>query len=424
MIEKNHQKPKSFFTLLLVLMPIINQYQLFSLTCWEIYATILVIYGILNTKGKITISMDRMYVYFCVYICIGYLCSIMFYPDLQISTAILRLLKFIIVSIAIIAVVYRYIFDINIVKKYYRYVLLIVSGLLIIQLVAYYILGRQIYPIIPNLILNYNDGINSTQYINSNISQIAGGYYFRPSSVFIEPAHYALFALPGIILELFEDNFSKKNMIFASIFTVCVILTTSSMALMGCAICWFLFIMKRKDLWKRKFTWMSSMVTVAIPVAIYYLLQNSAVITTIGIKLAGLNNLSESSSTSLRLVRGLQYYRNMGGIQQLFGVGYGNLTAYYLKSRMDILGFGKIGQASYMNGFSTILCSFGVVGFVLFLGAMFRMYKKSDLIGKTMIIVFCVSMMICDMFDSVIYYLFLIVMVMLLHRGDISIKCR
>ena len=418
MIEKKYHKVKSFFTLLLVLMPIINQYQLFSLTCWEIYATILVIYGILNTKGKIKISMDRMYVYFCVYICIGYLGSIMFYPDLQISTAILRLFKFLIVSIAIIAVVYRYIFDINIVKKYYRYILLIVSGLLIIQLAAYYILGRQIYPIIPNLTLNYNDGINSTQFINSTMSQIAGGYYFRPSSVFIEPAHYALFALPGIILELFEDNFSKKNMIFASIFTVCAILTTSSMALMGCVICWLLFIIKRKDLWKRKFAWMISIITIAIPIAVYYLLQNSSVVTTIGIKLAGLNNLSESSSISLRLVRGLQYYRNMGVIQQLFGVGYGNLTAYYLKSRMNILGFGKIGQVSYMNGFSTILCSFGIIGLLLFLGFILRIYKKSTLVGKMMIIVFCISMMACDMFDSVIYYLFLIVIVMLLYTEE------
>ena len=147
-------------------------------------------------------------------------------------------------------------------------------------------------------------------------------------------------------------------------------------------------------------------------------MQNSSVITTIGIKLAGLNNLSKSSSISLRLVRGLQYYRNMGVIQQLFGVGYGNLTAYYLKSKMDILGFGKIGQASYMNGFSTILCSFGIVGLLLFLGSMLRMYKKSDLVGKMLIIVLCVSMMVCDMFDSVIYYLFLIVIVMLIHTGE------
>ena len=108
----------------------------------------------------------------------------------------------------------------------------------------------------------------------------------------------------------------------------------------------------------------------------------------------------------------------MGVIQQLFGVGYGNLTAYYLKSRMNILGFGKIGQASYMNGFSTILCSFGIIGLLLFLGFILRIYKKSTLVGKMMIIVFCISMMVCDMFDSVIYYLFLIVIVVLLYTEE------
>lgn len=419
MIRKKYQKKRDILILLLILMPIINQYQLLSLTCWEMFSIILVLYGIIVIrKGKIDIYIDETYVWFCAYISFVYVCSIIFYSELQIGTAMLRLIKFFIISIVVISVAYYYVFDIGLIKKYYRYVLLMVSVLLVTQWVFYYTLGRQIYPIIPNLTLNYNDGTNSTQYINSTISQILGGYYFRPSSVFIEPAHYALFALPGIILELFEEKLSRGNLIVAAFFSVCAILTTSSMAFVGCAVCWFLFIIKRKDLWKTKFGWMISMVVIAIPVVSYYLLHNSAVLTTIGIKLAGLSHLSESSSISLRLVRGLQFYRNMGVFQQIWGVGYGNLTAYYIKSGMNILGYGRIGQVSYMNGFSTILCSFGIVGLLMFFMFLYRMYKKSVLIGRMMIIVFGIAMIGCDMFDSVIYYLYLIMIVVLSQKEN------
>lgn len=404
--------------LLLVLMPIINQYQFLPLTCWELYAVTVVILGLLRTRGKLYIFMDKSYVFFCAFICVTFLMSIIYYHNLGLITALLRLIKFVIVSIAVVSMIPMYTRDIDSIKRCYRSVLFWVSAVLIVQLVVYYGAGRQIYPLLPNTTLNYNDGVNSSELINTWIAQINGGYYFRPSSVFIEPAHYALFALPGIVFELFADSINKKNVALAAFFTISAVLTTSSMALLGCGICWGLFVIKRKDLWKSKSLWMLSLVAAGMPIVIYYLVNNSAVLTTISIKLAGLNNLSESSSVSLRLVRGLQYFSNEGFVQKIFGVGYGNLTEYYLNSNMSIIGSGKIGQVSYMNGFSTILCSFGVIGVSVFLFYLYRVYKKSNMTGKAMLVCFCAAMLGCDIFDSAIYYIFLLIATILLHENS------
>lgn len=417
MKERAINKGNIFLTLLLLLMPILNQYQLFPITCWELYVVLLCVVGIIGDKGRVRVFFDKSYLYFFAYICIAFLISAGRYNDLEVGTAFFRLIKFIIVTFAVIAFIPRYIANTKIIKKYYRIILWIVSMVLIIQLLLYYILGKQIYPIFPDVILNYNDGVNSSYLVNSWKSQIRGGYYFRPSSFFIEPAHYALFALPGIVIELFEKEVEKKQMISALFFTISAVLTTSSIALIGCALCWFIFVIKRRDLWKKHFRWMMCLVFTIGPLVAYYLVSNAAVMTTISIKLAGLGNISESSSISLRLFRGIQYYSNMGATQQFFGTGYGNLTSYYYANNMQIIGTGKIGQVSYMNGLSTVLCSFGIIGMGLFILFLFRTYKKSSLEGRVLLIALFTSMLGSDMFDSVIYYLFLLIVITLMYEN-------
>ena len=406
-LSKRRKKIQSFLVVILLLMPIINQYLFFPLTCWEVFALTVTIYGLIDNKGSLRKPVDGNYFLFSAYILLFLMVTGPFYRDLGFSSLMLRFIKFAVVTVFVLMILPNYVVDINVVKKWYKTILTIVSLTLLLQLIMYYLMGKQFYPMLPNVTLNYNDGVNSSQYINSTISQIAGGYYFRPSSFFIEPAHFALFSLPGIILELFDPNFNKKNAFFSILFTICSLLTTSSIALIACAICWLSFVITRRDLWKSNFGWMTSIVFCVIPIALYFIASNSSIITTINIKLSGLSNMSQSSSISLRLTRGIQYYKNMGFIQQLIGVGYGNLTSYYYSSGMSIIGSGIIGQVSYMNGISTILCSFGIIGLLLFGIFLLRQYRYSDVIGKTLIFVFILVMLGSDMFDSVIYYIFI-----------------
>lgn len=415
-LSKHEKKMQNIMGLLFLLMPILNQYQFIFLTCWELFALIATLYGLVDKKWKIAKPISMDYFLFCVYILISSLVIGLTYKDFSLYSMILRFVKFAVVSIFMLSILPKYIIDFRVIRKWYTRILVVISLVLLLQLIIYYMLGQQFYPMIPNVTLNYNDGINSSNYIRSTISQIAGGYYFRPSSFFIEPAHYALFSLPGIIIELFDPIFSKKNVFFAIMFTVCALLTTSSLALVACAVCWLLFVVSRRDLWKTYFGWMASIVVCLIPIALYFVMSNSSIMTTINIKLAALSNINQSSSISLRLVRGIQYFSNMDLVHQLFGTGYGNLTSYFYENNMSIVGSGIIGQVSYMNGISTILCSFGIIGFLLFLIFIVRKYLHSDIVGKTLIVVFMLVMLGSDMFDSVYYYVFVLLIFMKKYR--------
>lgn len=415
-LSKHEKKIQNIMGLLFLLMPVLNQYQFTILTCWELFALIATLYGLVDKKGKIAKPISMDYLLFCAYILISSLVIGPTYKDLSLYSMILRFVKFAIVSIFMLSILPKYIIDFRLIRKWYTRILVVISLILLLQLIMYYMLGQQFYPMIPNVTLNYNDGINSSNYVRSTMSQIAGGYYFRPSSFFIEPAHYALFSLPGIIIELFEPIFSKKNVFLAILFTVCALLTTSSLALVACAVCWLSFVVYRKDLWKTNFCWMASIVVCLIPIVLYFVVSNSSIMTTINIKLAALSNINQSSSISLRLVRGIQYFSKMDFIHQLFGTGYGNLTSYFNENNMSIIGSGIIGQVSYMNGISTILCSFGIVGFLLFLVFIVRKYLHSDMVGKTLIIVFMLMMLGSDMFDSVYYYVFILLIFIKKYR--------
>lgn len=417
-LSKHEKRIQNIMVVLFLMMPILNQYQFIFLTCWELFALVVTLYGIVDKKGKIAKPISMDYFIFCLYIFITALIVSPTYSDLSLNSIILRFVKFAIVSIFILSILPRYIVDFQVIKKWYKRILLVVSLMLLLQLSMYYTLGQQFYPMLSNVTLNYNDGINSSKYINSTISQIAAGYYFRPSSFFIEPAHYALFSLPGIIIELFEPAFNKKNFFFAILFTLCALLTTSSLALVACAGCWLCFVIYRRDLWKTKFGWMASIVVCLIPIALNFVLSNSSIMTTINIKIAALSNINQSSSMSLRLVRGVQYFSNMDFVHQLFGTGYGHLTSYFYKKNMSLIGSGIIGQVSYMNGISAILCSFGIIGFMLFVFFIVRKYRYSDMFGRTLIIVFMLVMLGSDMFDSVYYYVFLFLMCINKNRLD------
>lgn len=392
--------------ILMELMPVINQYQELSLTFWELFSMIAVIYGLIKAKGRICKMTDTAYLFFSLYVLLSCLLFSLRYTDLSVGSILMRSLKFIVVTVFVLFIAPHFLFNIELIRKVYKYLLCTISIILIFQIMSYYFLGNPFYAIIPNITLNYNDGVNSSVLIDNNLRAITAGYYYRPSSVFLEPAYYALFSIPGISLILFNQKISKSDIILSIFFTICAILTTSSLALVGCSICWITFLIFRKDLWKKNWIRMVGLIICIIPLAIYFLMQQGGVLTSVNIKLASLANMSEESSTSLRLLRGLHYYNQMDIFSQMFGTGYGNLSAYYYQNGIQIIGDSN-SQVSYMNGISTVLCSFGLFGMILFITFIVHEYKKGNPLTRSLIICLVTVMFASDMFDSIFYYLFM-----------------
>lgn len=411
MIDSTNKR-KNIFALLLVCIPILNQYMFFPLTFWEILCIGIVLYSLLTKKITHLRYPDRFYGIFCAYLVFSVFFSNIYSNDISITSFVFRFIKIALVSFAVLFLFCEFLKYVEDFKYWMHKIMWLISWILIFQLLMYYLFGRMIYPIIPNMTLNYNDGINSSVLINNSIQEVLRGYYFRPSSVFLEPAHYATFSVIGIIFELFDDDFGKQKVVSAIFFSICTVLTTSSLSLVLCAMAWVCFLMYRKDLWKSNSLRMLLLIIFVIPIAIYFLAQQEGVLTSIVIKLTSLSDLSVGSSTSVRLLRGLQYFKQMGFVTKIFGVGYGGLSEYYYSHGINIIG--DVGeQVSYMNGISTILCSVGVVGVSVFVLFVISSYKKINRLGKSLLVCFMLALFTSDMFNSPVYYLIIILVFML-----------
>lgn len=417
MIES--KKRKNIFALLLVSIPILNQYMFFSLTCWEIFCIGIVLYAILTKKITRLRYPDNFYGIFCAYLVFSVFFSSVYSNGVSITSFIFRFIKIALVSFAVLFLVCDMLKCIDDFKYWMHKIMWIISLVLIFQFLMYYLFGRMIYPIIPNMTLNYNDGINSSVLINNSIQEVLRGYFYRPSSIFLEPAHYATFAVIGIIFELFDEKFGKQQVISAIFFSICTVLTTSSLSLVLCALSWICFLIYRKDLWKSDSLRMLLLILFFIPIVIYFLAQQEGVLTSIFIKLKSLSDLSVGSSTSVRLLRGLQYFKQMGFIAQIFGVGYGGLSEYYYSHGLNIIG--NVGeQVSYMNGISTILCSVGIIGGSIFILFVIYSFRNINALGKSLLVCFMFALSTSDMFNSPVYYLFIILIFMLKRERKID----
>lgn len=98
---------------------------------------------------------------------------------------------------------------------------------------------------IPNMTLNYNNGINSSDFMSSTLGRIFTGYYYRPCSVFVEPAYQVVFVLPWMALKMFNKeskSMSRFDYFMLLIVTSSLLLTTSTTALIICLVLWWIFI--------------------------------------------------------------------------------------------------------------------------------------------------------------------------------------
>jgi hypothetical protein len=240
--------------------------------------------------------------------------------------------------------------------------------------------------------------------------RVSSGYYYRPSSIFIEPAFYVSYLLPYIALALFKTKeINVKNILICAFATSTIILTTSSLGLGGALIVWGLyFMMIIRD--KKNVTWLIKHAYYIIPVLsiiLVFIFRQEGVLLSLIIKIKSIQNISQESSLTMRLLRGLFYFFDVDYIHKIFGLGYGNLTMYYNSVGMKTI-YDAGNQVSYMSGIFTIINSFGMIGLSLFLVFVKRNYKDAAIKTKILIICLGIFMFTSDCFDSPMYYILLI----------------
>lgn len=417
----NNNCYSKIFTVGLIILPIINQYLFFYLTFLELFALVGVILALIL---KINIKLNK-YLVFLIY---GFFSSllvtfvlIILEKNFRLITEIyiLRMTKYLVLAFGIVIASGK-LFDIRIARKSYTIIVLLVSIVLVFQYLLHLMFGLNTYLLIPNVTLNYNDNMNSTLLILKNLTSIQSGFYYRPSSIFIEPAHFSIFVLPWLAMELAipRAKFRNISLIFVS---VSIVVTTSTLGLVVCSVLWVVFFFRKIFSLKNMRINMKYIILllIFIFVLISIVLSDENIQNTINIKIKSINNIQDSSSLTLRLLRGLYYFKEIGWINKVFGVGYGNLTAYYDATHMFLPYDYNLQNVTYMNGLMTILNSFGILGLFFYIRWWFYSLKFSQNIQiENLCIVVFLLLLGSDIFFSASFWLMSIFILTLLRTKE------
>ena len=279
--------------------------------------------------------------------------------------------------------------------------------LIIYQYIVYFTNGKITSFLIPDLKLNYGARAKGIVLIN----QMKQSAYFRPCSIFIEPAFQAAYIIPWIPMALIK-NINKpniKSLLSVIIVSVMLCMGASFTALACCAIIWFgyLLISIKYSKISYKTTYLFFFLLIVGIFAIYKILSLESVQNQISGKIESLNHLNKSSSLTLRLLRGALCFYEMDFFHQLFGCGYNGFYYYYKQAHISTIYDYNVGaNITYMSGWFYALCNLGIVGFLIYLSIILpKVFRKYNLAGLFAFIAFSAMMLGTSMFETPVYYL-------------------
>ena len=385
-----------FFTVLIVLMPLLSVYSfpgIASLTLGEpilIFCSILILLNVLNrnNNGKVY-TMAPLYWVFVFYVVLVSLVNTAFVPGYSITDTLTVSLRLLLYTIVIFMLSRDYL-DFELLRKTYLFVCFACSLYLVVQFLTGTFFNVYLPSTFSNLKVMYSD-YTGTAY-NGFLYDSYHRLVFRPSSLFKEPSHlsrYIIYALPIISFKKgTETRFERLS--FVLILAV-ILLTRSAMGFLGVGVfvvAWLYENRKTSSLHTR----IGGLAIVAILLAasVYFGLIDQAV-----------GRLSvETGSGGARIYRGFSIYSKMPLVFKIFGSGLGNYAAFASQYNITTI-YDKVGNSgnNYMNLIATTLVSSGVIGLVIYMSSLVKLvWKKSE----TQVI--CFLLFVFFAFGTNIYY--------------------
>ena len=409
--RKNDSIGSALYTIAIVFLPILHQYRILPIEYLDLISILFILPAALYLINKKT---NFLFFGFYIYCILSVVISGLIYSEDSIVNIIFSASRLFVIYCTIVSYSERG-FKYEFGTRLYKKVALILSIVVLMQYVVYILLHRPTFLLVPGVTLNYGGGMSSNYLISRLQSSVFGGYIYRPSAVFIEPADFAYFVCPALILFLFTNNDNKDRHWYISpvIITVASVLTTSTMAIMTCLIVWVLFFYFEE---KKSRGSVSTRFIIGVFFAVIisiFILRQEDVLYSINRKLFQLQNIGDNSgsSTALRVLRGWQYFIHMNFPVQIVGCGFGKLSQYYQAINMNLAMDANLNNLSYMNSFFSVLCSEGIIGFILYYISYLKLFRSFDLTIKVSAIVLFAMMLGGSVMDSGTYYVFLVFMI-------------
>ena len=228
----------------------------------------------------------------------------------------------------------------------------------------------------------------------------------RPSAFFTEPAHFCIFILPILYLSLL-----RRNHLFSLIFAFSILCSGSTTGFLAVIILLVYFVSqnsKGKD--RARYLVLVFISGIAALFLIITLMPS--------IIIENLNKLQEfdSTSTSLRTLGYLSYFKDFGISEILFGVTLNQLVNYlHYAFRIDEI-------YNYSNAIVYMLMSYGIIGFLFFVRYLYRLWVTTPRTIRGFIILFLV-ILASDQILFNMHYLYIATLAMMSNQiSNSSVK--
>lgn len=253
--------------------------------------------------------------------------------------------------------------------KAFSFIGMIVMGAMYYQSLGYYFLCK---PAVPITLLPID--MDELSYWG----KLQG---LRPSSFFTEPQAYASYIVPLLFLSL-----KRKNIIFAIVISLSILLSTSSQGTLIMAITWVAFVILQVK------GFFAKLAAVFPAIGLICLFCTSSIFEFSINKIQAID-----ASNNVRLSRGFEIYGTFDVWNQLFGIGAGNLFNYvYNNLGLFDWAYAYIrDQQAYLLGYSTgvsgTLITYGIGAGLLLLIVFYKMARYDDRANITILIAFAAS---------------------------------
>lgn len=269
-------------------------------------------------------------------------------------------------------------------------------------------IGIIILPYLRSLPLNYNTSM--ADLISSIYRRHSLGIW-RVSTIFPEPAHFSYFGLAGLLVILFGSDptlLKKKDFISAGFTTIALIICGSAIGYFVAGVTWLIWMIYN---FREKITIKAIVKLIILIVIAVILFFRTGALQKALYRLGTILSYSEGATGGVRLLQGIYVFKQLNIAEQIFGIGFGNVAFFLLSNSITTPFLLEIGN-EYMNAFSTILVSGGVIGLSVYLWVWFKLLKnnKSILSRSTWLII---SILFCsaNIFYSCTMILFIVLII-------------
>lgn len=267
-------------------------------------------------RNNFAVSPNLIYIAIYLIVLLS-LISLATQKDAQFVNVAIRTIRYFF-YLSVVGVCSRRILDIPMCEKAVVFVCIAATSYIVLQFALYHTSDVILKGFLPFLSV-YEEG-----YATTNYESIYSSMY-RPTSFFLEPAHYARYQLIGLAVCLFSSNsFSHKNRsIFVAIFiSIGILISTSAQGYLLMFIIWLVWIVKQ--LCETQNNTVRNVLLCLIPflpLIIYAVFSTQVVELTI--KRALNWDVSNTNTAIGARIGGLQYYIDLPFLYKIIGCGFG-----------------------------------------------------------------------------------------------------